>query len=167
LGKLHADIAVEELVGDYHSPTLLVNGFDVTGEPPAAEGQAACRLDLPNEEQVLAAIRGLPVLSCDDAVETDILAAAFQTLLRSGERVKMQFLGQVVGWKTDDIIAHTKVLQRRGHIQLDDEGFIVGAAGLSSVPTKHDLLVDGRRFWAWCAFDVIGIFWESSGLRSG
>lgn len=166
LEKIDADIAVEELVGDYHSPTLLVNGFDVTGEPPAAAGQTACRLDLPNEEQILAAIRGLSVLSCNDAEETDILVSAFQTLLHSGERIKVQDLSQEMDWKTDDLVARMKVLQCRGYIQLDEDGLVVGAGGLSLVPTKHELSIDGRRFWAWCAFDVIGIFGslQASGL---
>lgn len=158
LRKLHAGIAIEELVGDFQSPTLLVNDFDVTGEPPAAEGQAACRLDLPNEEQILAAMLGLPILTCDNEVETDILAAAFRTLLRFGNPVKMQALAREVGQEMDDIITHTKILQHRGHIQLDNEGAIVGAAGLSSIPTKHELSIDGMRLWAWCAFDVLGIF---------
>lgn len=46
---------VEELEGDYPSPSLLVNGIDVvTGRPPA--DHAACRRDLPTDEQVLAAL---------------------------------------------------------------------------------------------------------------
>jgi hypothetical protein len=60
----------------------------------------------------------------------------------------VQFLGVEVDWKIGDVIARIKVLQDRGHIQLDDEGCIVGAAGLSLVPTKHALSIDGRRFWA-------------------
>jgi hypothetical protein len=48
--KSDADAIVEELAGDYNSPTLLVNGFDVTGRPRALEGVMSCRLDLPTEE---------------------------------------------------------------------------------------------------------------------
>lgn len=57
LAKTQIQTTVEELVGDYNSPTLLVNGLDVTGQPSAPEGQTACRLDLPTEEQILAALR--------------------------------------------------------------------------------------------------------------
>lgn len=46
---------VEELVGDYPSPTLLIAGRDVTGNPLAPH--RACRLDLPTEEQILRALR--------------------------------------------------------------------------------------------------------------
>lgn len=49
---LRAD--VEAIEGPYPSPTLLVDGIDVTGRPP--EGGPACRLDLPTEEQVIAAL---------------------------------------------------------------------------------------------------------------
>jgi hypothetical protein len=41
---------IEEVVGDYPSPTVLVNGVDVTGRP--IESGAACRLDLPTDEQL-------------------------------------------------------------------------------------------------------------------
>ena len=42
-------------IGQYPSPTLLVDGRDVTtGEPVA--GEARCRLDLPTGEQVLSAL---------------------------------------------------------------------------------------------------------------
>jgi hypothetical protein len=72
LAQTHMDTVVEELVGDYDSPTLLVNGFDVTGRPRAPEGQMSCRLDLPSEEQILAALRGLTVLSCEDKLMTEL-----------------------------------------------------------------------------------------------
>ncbi|HWF28206.1 MAG TPA: alkylmercury lyase [Mycobacterium sp.] len=47
--------AVEECVGAYPSPTVLVDGRDViTGEPPAL--QACCRLDLPAAQEIVAAL---------------------------------------------------------------------------------------------------------------
>jgi hypothetical protein len=72
LAQTHIDAVVEELVGDYNSPTLLVNGFDVTGRPRAPEGQMSCRLDLPSEEQILAALRGLTVPSCEDKLVAEL-----------------------------------------------------------------------------------------------
>ena len=42
-------------IGSYPSPTVLIDGLDVTtGEPVA--GAARCRLDLPTREQVLDAL---------------------------------------------------------------------------------------------------------------
>jgi len=49
---------VEEVVGDYPSPTVLVNGVDVTGRHAAST--AACRLDLPTSVQVRAALISRP-----------------------------------------------------------------------------------------------------------
>ncbi|MGH2719100.1 MAG: alkylmercury lyase [Actinomycetota bacterium] len=45
---------VEEIEGPYPSPTLLINGADVTGRPRGFE--ASCRLDLPTQHQILAAL---------------------------------------------------------------------------------------------------------------
>lgn len=47
-------VEVEELIGDYPSPTILVDGRDLTGED-LSEG-ASCRLDLPTERQILTAL---------------------------------------------------------------------------------------------------------------
>lgn len=49
---LRADI--EEIEGLYPSPTILVDGVDVTGR--TVRLAAACRLDLPNEQQIAAAL---------------------------------------------------------------------------------------------------------------
>jgi hypothetical protein len=47
---------VEDMEGEYPSPTVLVNGVDVvTGRP--ASGDARCRLDLPTRDQILGALR--------------------------------------------------------------------------------------------------------------
>ncbi len=47
-------VVVEEIEGPYPSPSVLINGTDVSGREPT-EGPA-CRLDLPTEEQILAAL---------------------------------------------------------------------------------------------------------------
>jgi hypothetical protein len=51
--KVQADLS--ELEGDYPSPTLLIEGADVTGRNP--EMTASCRIDLPTEEQIVAALK--------------------------------------------------------------------------------------------------------------
>ena len=48
---------VEERVEDYPSPTLVIDGRDVTGHPLEAHG--CCRLDLPTEPQILDALQPL------------------------------------------------------------------------------------------------------------
>lgn len=49
------EAVLEEVVGEYPSPTVLVGGRDVTGQ--STRPGNVCRLDLPTEEQVLAALR--------------------------------------------------------------------------------------------------------------
>ena len=44
------DGAIDEVVGDFPSPTVLVNGIDVSGRD--AGSGAACRLDLPTDAQL-------------------------------------------------------------------------------------------------------------------
>jgi hypothetical protein len=56
LERIRVQAEIEELVGDYPSPTVLINGQDVTR---AQWGDhSACRLDLPTEDQVIAALHG-------------------------------------------------------------------------------------------------------------
>ena len=46
---------IEELEGMFPSPSVLVDGIDVTG--CSAGAQAACRLDLPSREQLIMALK--------------------------------------------------------------------------------------------------------------
>lgn len=57
LDRLGLAVPVRERVGDYPSPTVLVDGVDVMNERQAAPGQPACRLDVPTVDRVLAALR--------------------------------------------------------------------------------------------------------------
>ena len=52
--ELHVRAHIEEKVGAYPSPTIRINGEDVMGSPPLSE--AACRLDVPTRDRVLAAL---------------------------------------------------------------------------------------------------------------
>ena len=158
LTQIPVDAIVEELVGDYNSPTLLLNGFDVTGRPRTPDGVASCRLEQPTEEQILAALRGLTVLSCESELERQIDATAFHTLLKTVKPVSVGRLAKTLDTSLDTVSSCIDELQRLGHLRLDSEGNIVGAVGLSVTPTVHEIFIGGTRFWAWCAFDVIGIF---------
>lgn len=50
-----ADLDVQVLVGQYPSPTLVVDGRDAATGLPVTTA-ACCRLDLPTREQILAAL---------------------------------------------------------------------------------------------------------------
>ncbi len=158
LVQVHLNVAIEEIIGNYNSPTLLVDGFDVTGCPTAPEGQMSCRLDLPNEEQILAALRGLTILRCENANEELVQAAAFQNLLRTGRHFTIDDIATLTKLDNTTVTGCFDKMRQAGHIRFDSHGLIEGAAGLSLSPTKHEISIDGRRFWTWCALDILGIF---------
>lgn len=54
LSKMNVGARIEEVQGPYPSPTLLIDGTDVTGRTPPPG--PSCRLDVPTEDQVLAAL---------------------------------------------------------------------------------------------------------------
>jgi hypothetical protein len=56
LTALGVHIPVLVRVGDYPSPTVLVNGTDIMGRAPARTSTRACRLDVPTRDQILAAL---------------------------------------------------------------------------------------------------------------
>ncbi|KIN03281.1 hypothetical protein OIDMADRAFT_178901 [Oidiodendron maius Zn] len=155
LAKTHINYIVEDTVGDYGSPTILIDGFDVTGRSSELSNQVSCRFDLPTEEQILAALRGLSVLNCGSLLTRQLQASAFRILLQTARPVPVDHLAAGVD---AGITSSIEDLQRCGHIQLDPDGCIVGALGLSLRPTMHGLSIDGSKLWAWCALDVIGIF---------
>jgi hypothetical protein len=157
LAQTHIDVIVEELVGDYSSPTILIEGFDVTGRPREPRNQASCRLDLPTDEQILVALRGLSVLSCEGSLAGRLQAAAFRILLQTVKPVSVDHLAARMDAPAG-ITSGIEELQRSAHIRLDSNGCIVGALGLNLRPTMHELSIGSSRLWAWCAFDVIGIF---------
>ena len=56
LRRLNLELPVRERVGDYPSPTILVDGVDVMTARLGVPAGQACRLDLPTAERVLAAL---------------------------------------------------------------------------------------------------------------
>lgn len=54
LARLDLAWPIEEKNGDYPSPTILIDGVDVMGKPPAAGRM--CRLDAPTEARLMAAL---------------------------------------------------------------------------------------------------------------
>jgi hypothetical protein len=54
LSRSGLSATIEEIVGPYPSPTLLINGTDVTGRPVTAG--PSCRLDSPSEKDILGAL---------------------------------------------------------------------------------------------------------------
>ena len=44
-----------------------------------------------------------------------------------------------------------------GKIEIDDNGTVVGAHGLTLLPTRHTLTIGNAELYTWCALDAIGI----------
>ncbi len=53
--ELGLTMPIEEREGPYPSPSILVDGVDVMGEPSSKE--PACRLDLPTKNRIVDALR--------------------------------------------------------------------------------------------------------------
>jgi hypothetical protein len=58
LHRLGLTVQVHERVGDYPSPTILVDGVDVMTDVEGTPRLPACRLDVPTSDRVMAALRG-------------------------------------------------------------------------------------------------------------
>jgi hypothetical protein len=56
LNQLGLDVTVEERLGDYPSPTILVNGVDVMTGAAGVASAYACRLDVPTQAAVVTAL---------------------------------------------------------------------------------------------------------------
>jgi hypothetical protein len=56
LRRLGLTVHVRERIGDFSSPTILVDGIDVMTDVPGAPAMHACRLDVPSESRVCAAL---------------------------------------------------------------------------------------------------------------
>ena len=55
ISELGLTLTVIDREGEYPSPTIVVNGADVMGQP--LSDSAGCRLDLPTRERILQALR--------------------------------------------------------------------------------------------------------------
>jgi alkylmercury lyase len=90
--------------------------------------------------------------------EALIRAAAFRLLLAHARPIEPDELATATDSRTDRVQALLAELDRAGRIRRDGAGRVVGAAGLSVIPDRHQIQIDGRRFWTWCAYDILGIF---------
>lgn len=84
-------------------------------------------------------------------------AAAFRELLRTQAPASASTLASVTGVEESEIRRTTAALATAGHVRVSDAGDVVGSAGLSVVPSRHLLTIEGQRFWTWCAWDAVGI----------
>jgi alkylmercury lyase len=98
------------------------------------------------------------ILEPPSDAQTLIRTAAFRLLLALGDAVSVGEVAAVTGIKRGKLAEHLQELDRAGRIRRDRAGRVVGSAGLSVTKDRHEIELDGRRFWTWCAYDIFGIF---------
>lgn len=85
-------------------------------------------------------------------------AAAFRLLLTSGQPVTSEELSKASWFELERTAKMLEGLDKEGRIRRDVTGCVVGSAGLSVLPDRHEIDLAGRSFWTWCAYDILGIF---------
>src|SRR3989442_9383126 len=92
-----------------------------------------------------------------DDVGQQTRAAAFRLLLETGGAVSAAQIAAATKAAPLAVKADLRRLDAAGRIRLSAEGKVLGSAGLSAAPAAHELWLGSRRFWTWCAYDVVGI----------
>jgi alkylmercury lyase len=87
-----------------------------------------------------------------------IRRAAFQLLLAHAAPIRVEDLAAATGINSRRLSELLDDLDRAGRIRRDEGGRVVGSAGLSVIADRHEIELDGRKFWTWCAYDILGIF---------
>lgn len=87
----------------------------------------------------------------------DLSGAAFRRLFATGAAASISDLAADLGQPLTQIELAIEDMKGEGAIQVDDQGQVVGAAGLSIRPDRHRIELGGRTFWTWCAYDILGI----------
>jgi len=86
-----------------------------------------------------------------------VQAAAFSLLFDSGNPASETSISALSGLDPDGASRRLREIEERGMLRRDDQGQIVGIAGLTIVPTQHEITIGDTTRWTWCALDAIGI----------
>src|SRR5260370_33087543 len=90
--------------------------------------------------------------------QTRVQRAAFQLLLARGGPIALNDLAQHSGVRIESVSNLVDVLDGAGHIRRNAAGEVVWSGGLSAIPARHEIELDGCRFGTWCAYDSLRIF---------
>jgi alkylmercury lyase len=80
----------------------------------------------------------------------DKVKDVFQSFLKNGVPLSMAEFAQLMGLSESDAIDLAK---NKG--ELNESGELVGFLGLSIVPTNHQLIINNKNFYTWCAADTL------------
>lgn len=108
----------------------------------------------PTDQQLRQAMTLRPPVDAGDLVRT----AAFRLLATRSEAVAPATLAEATGIKPERLAEVLDRLDSVGRIRRDADSHVVGLAGLSVAADRHQIDLYGRRFWTWCAYDILGIF---------
>jgi hypothetical protein len=86
-----------------------------------------------------------------------VRTTAFRQILATG-RPWDPASGADLGIDTVSVRAAIDHLVAVGRARTDEEGRVTAAAGLSTVPTEHHILIGFDPRWTSCAYDALGIF---------
>lgn len=88
--------------------------------------------------------------------EEAVRRLAFRTL-RRGEVASPAAIAESAGLSVGEVDDALQSLASGGQVELDEDGRVVGSAGLTLLPTPHRLTLAGVPLHTWCAIDAIGI----------
>ena len=136
------------------SPTIHIDGVD----PLPADNTAglSCRL-YPGD----AGVQGAPTVEqlvdvLTDAIVERLRWAAFDRL-RTNRPATPEALAFDLDCTVEAVAELVAAQSALGLVEVDDTGGVVGAHGLTLVPTRHTLTTEEAELHTWCALDAIGI----------
>ena len=97
-----------------------------------------------------------PLLPAVDAAGR-LREAAFALLLRDRQPVTVAAVSHATGLSEASARRSVTALANAGWLDLDTDGRVAGAAGLSLIKGAHRLTLEGAAFRTWCAYDALGI----------
>ena len=84
-------------------------------------------------------------------------AAGFKLLLATGQPVTLDNLIAATDMAPERVAEIFESIRARGRVEFDNQGRLIGIAGLSLTPSRHRLSIGDTTRWAWCALDAVGI----------
>lgn len=96
-------------------------------------------------------------------VEYRLTCLAFEAIA-AGRPLPLAEAQVALGMTREDVRELIERMAGQGRLTLDERReAIVAAGGLSLIPSRHRLLLNGRQLYTWCALDAVGI---PAGLRA-
>ncbi|MHA2062353.1 MAG: organomercurial lyase [Candidatus Sifarchaeia archaeon] len=107
-----------------------------------------------NIDVVIEAWRSLTKGVSQEALDFEVrLQALTVRLLALGQPISAEQLVEPWGLSLEEVKAILK--QAGAKIEVNENGYLIGAGGLSIPPTQHRFRVNSKTLYAWCALDAI------------